>query len=296
MNKKLNRKFNLGFLIFSCAVLFINPQIANALALIGSYANASPEDFYRTNNTEIPEQNLVYTGSSDTLVQGEKSGKLLNGVILRAANDSKLGYTFFYPNQLRSIATAINGNPDYVESKVRKTQIARTNRTGNTETWVWSRDIGRAAGASVDLVDVPGQVDESGAPKVKVIFNATKYPAARFSNDYGTTPSTAKKGEEIFLHVFAQEYDPYRSQIKWDLAVDGKIVDSADGLANTSFRSIPYTFDTEGIHNLTLTVTDGIERQTVKTHKINIGSNVKPPPPEKENAKPIASVNVEPYF
>ncbi|EAR66189.1 Secreted protein containing cell-adhesion domains [Bacillus sp. NRRL B-14911] len=296
MKKKLNRKFKLGLLILSCAVLFINPQMANALALIGDYANASPKDFYRTDNMEIPESNLVYTGASETIVQGEKSGKLLNGVILRAANDSKLGYTFFYPNQLRSIAASINGNPDYVESRVRKTQIARTNGTGTIETWVWSRDIGRAAGATVDLVDVPGQVDESGAPKVKVIFNATKSPAARFSNDYGTTPSTAKKGEEIFLHVFAQEYDPYRSQIKWDLAVDGKIVDSADGLANTSFRSIPYTFDTEGIHNLTLTVTDGIERQTVKTHKINIGLNVKPPPPEKENAKPIASVNVEPYF
>ena len=276
-------------------MLVYNPDIAYGLSLIGNYENPDTNDFYRTKNPNILQTDLVYTGSSLTEVTGFKTGSLLNGVILRAASNSTLGYSFFQPNQIKSLATSLNGNPDYVVPKVLKSDIYRTNLTGSTEQWVWSRDLAKETGASVDVTTVPGQYDESGQPKLKVVFTSTKFPEAKFSNANGATTQTAKIGENISIHVFAEEYDPHQAKIRWELKVDGKIIDSASGLANTSVRSIPMKFTEQGVHTLTLTVIDGVERKTVKTHKISVGTDT-PPPPEAENEPPFAEISVLPFY
>lgn len=276
-------------------MLVYNPDIAYGIAIIGDYENPNSDDYYETNNEAITDIDLVYTGSSLTEVSGFKAGTLSNGVMLRSAGNSALGYTFFQPNQIKSLATSLNGNPDYVVAKVKKTVLSRYNGTGSLETWVWSRDLGRASGSSVDVTTVPGQYDESGQPKMKVIFTSTKFPEAKFTNGNGTTTQTAKVDESISVHVFAEEYDPYQSKIRWELKVDGVIFDSASGAANTSIRSIPVSFKEEGIHTLTLTVMDGIERKTVKTHKISVGTDVKPPQ-EEENEPPVAEISVLPFY
>jgi PKD repeat protein len=276
--------------------IFFQPNIAYGIALIGDYENPNSDDYYETNNEAITELDLVYTGSSLTEVTGFKTGSLLNGIMLRSARNSALGYTFFQPNQVKSLATSLNGNPDYVVAKVKETVLSRYNGTGTPETWVWSRDLGRASGAAVDVTTIPGQYDESGQPKIKVIFTSTKFPEAKFSNANGTTTQTAKVDESIFVHVFAEEYDPYQSKIRWELKVDGVIFDSTSGAANTSIRSIPMKFTEEGIHTLTLTAIDGIERKTVKTHKISVGTDATPPPQEAENLPPIAEISVLPFY
>lgn len=176
--------------------------------------NINDSYHYMTTNPGITPVDLVYTGSTVGEVTGAKTGTIYNGPIMRSSAVSSDGYAFYNPNNIHVLATQINGNPNYVVGNVEKTVLSKTVGGGMAETWVWARDLGYSSGATVDYSAVPGQKDETGLPKGKVTFHATNYPEALFSNNNGTTPTTAEKDEPITIHVFGQEFDPYAAQIR----------------------------------------------------------------------------------
>ncbi len=297
----LKKKSYIALVVMLVFVLFLQPFNALALVLVGDYYEPKDSEFYETTNPEILLKDLLYTGSHVGVVRGAKSGTISNGPVLRSAESSSDGYAFYNPTQLRGLATSLNGNPDYVEKKVLRTKILKTNTTSTPEEWIWARDLGKAVGATVDL-ESTGAKDESGLPQVRVVFNSTNFPLAKFSNNEGITPTTAKVKERFYAFITTEEYEPYSSNIRWELKVNDTVYANVQGDANTSVRNVPIILDKEGVYTLTLTVLDGVERKTVKTMKVTVGSATPPTEPEPtepepaENVPPVAKISVLPYY
>lgn len=279
----------LVFLIVPILLLsfFIQSPFAYALQRVGDYFNPKTDEFYRTNNPEILTSNLLYTGSTLSVVRGVKNGNLTNGYILRNSNNSSDGYAFYQPSAVRTLAQQINGNPDYVASTF-ATSIRRTNGGGSTESWFWSRDIGKAAAATVELEGVSGQTDESGLPRVRVVFNATKYPEAKFSSHLGSTPTKAKVGQPVTIYMWGQQFDPYSDYlINFNLKINNSEVFSNNypGVY-TGGPTYQHTFTAPGTYTLKQTVTDRVQRATTVTHTIVVEGDGKPVEPPKEPGNP----------
>jgi len=269
--KKFKKKYLIipGLLVMAL-ILFL-PSLAFGLERVTDYYKPKTSEFYRTDNREITHTDLLYTGSHVGSIKGFKTGSIPIGStpLLRSASNSSLGYAFYKPTELRTLANSLNGNPDYVINSVTKTEISKTANPSNSETWVWARDLGRAVGATVDI-ESTGDKDESGLPRLRVVFNTTSSPSGVFANNDGITPSKVKAGARFTVFVTAEEYDPYQSKIRWELKLDGKTLDSASGAANRSVGSVSTVLETEGTFTLSLTVTDGIERKTVMTKEISV--------------------------
>ena len=291
--KMVKKKYLLVPVLLMIVLIVIVPSLVFGLERVGDYYSPKPSEEYSTDNGEITRQDLLYTGSHVGVIRGAKTGTIPMGStpLLRAADNSSLGYAFYKPSELRSLATSLNGNPDYVVNNATKTDIYKTINPSNRETWVWARDLGRATGATVDIEET-GQNDESGLPRLRVVFNTSEYPSATFTNNEGKTPSKVKTGDRFYAFVAAEEYDPYQSQISWELKMNGKVIDSASGSANRSVRNVPIILNETGTHTLTLTVTDGIERKTVLNHTITATKDAPPvgtdpdPEPEPEPVDP----------
>lgn len=294
----MNKKHWIIILLVSLVVIV--PTVAFGLERVGDFYKPKPDEYYKTDNRLITLEDLVYTGSHVGVIRGAKTGTIPMGStpLLRSAKNSSLGYAFYKPSELRNLATSLNGNPEYVVSKGTKTDIYKTQDGSGRETWVWARDLGRATGATVDIEET-GEKDESGLPRLRVIFNTSKYPMAAFTNNEGKTPSKVKAGERFYAFVAAEEYDPYQEKISWELTMNGKVLDGASGTANRSVRNVPIIVNEPGTYTLILTVADGIERKTVLNQTITATKDAPPPgpdpepepEPEPENLPPIVKIN-----
>lgn len=308
MKKKLQRKYLVLSIVLILGFTFFIPSMVLGLTPVSNYYSPTPNEFYRTDNRDIREQDLLYTGLHVGSIRGEKTGSLSKGStpVLRSAANSSLGYAFYKPTELRSLATSLNGNPDYVMSKVRRTNIIEVMNPSKSEEWIWARDLGRAVGATVDL-ETTGGVDASGLPELRVVFNTTKFPKAAFTHDSNVTPTQVKAGEPFRIYVSTEEYDPYLAKISWKLEVNGAILDQASGDANTSVRTVNHMIQAPGTYTLKLTVMDGIERQTVTTRSLRVLEKNQEPGPEPEpdpgtepepepNMPPIANIDTRSFY
>lgn len=292
-------------IILIVSLIIIVPSVAFGLERVVDFYKPKPSEYYETNNPQITLKDLVYTGSHVGVIKGAKTGTIPMGStpLLRSAENSSSGYAFYKPSELKSLATSLNGNPDYVFNHPDTfTEIKKTADGSGRETWVWARDLGRAAGATVDIEET-GEKDESGLPRLRVIFNTSKYPLAAFTNNEGKTPTNVKAGERFYAFVAAEEFDPYQAQISWELTMNGRVIDSASGSANRSVRNVPITVSETGTYTLALSVTDGIERKTVLTHTVTATKDAPPPgepdpgpepepePEPDENLPPVVRIS-----
>jgi hypothetical protein len=276
---------------------------ASALTPVGDYDLPKSDELYTTDNKDIIPSDLLYTGPTKSVVRGAKLGALPDSVILRSRKSSSDGYTFYKPSELSSIASAINGNPGYVTQRAKLSTIYRTNGPSGSETWYWSRDIGRASGATVDLEPVPG-FDKHGLPNVRVVFNASEKPKATL--DF---PSAIMVNDPVTITYSGEEFDPYEQQINWTLKTGSTVITEGDGIANqTGLKDVKYKFPSPGTYTVSLSITDRIDRTTTVSKKITVKPAIGPPPPPPDpsdpppppepmvNTPPVADIYADPEF
>lgn len=304
MKKRLQRKYLVLTIVLVLGFSIALPAMVLGLERVNDFYSPKPQEIYRAENPGIIEQDLLYTGLHEGSIRGVKTGSLPKGStpVLRSASNSSLGYAFYKPSELRSLATSLNGNPDYVMSKVIRTNLIKVTNPANSEQWIWARDLGRATGATVDL-ETTGGVDASGLPELRVVFNTTKFPKAAFTHESNVTPTQVKAGEPFLVYVSTEEYDPYQAKISWKLEVDGAILDQASGNANTSVRTVEHLISKPGTYTLKLTVMDGIERQTVTNRTLQVldtnqapNPNPNPGPGDGDNIPPVANIETRSFY
>ncbi|WP_336883597.1 hypothetical protein [Priestia koreensis] len=264
VRKRVSKAFFLMIVISFIATILV-PDPSQALQRVVDFDHPKASELYSDDNFGISRTDHLYTGTAFAVVRGEKTGTLDDPIVFRQKGNSNIGYTFYKPSQVKTVASAINGNPDYVYNMVKKTTLFKTIPPSTNEIWNWTRDIGREAGATVDLEAAPGK-DESGQPKLRVVFYATKYPTGAI-----TAPKTVKVGERFFIEFDGQEYDPYDEKIKWGITTDGPTatITSGEGNANGfTNKSVSYAYSTPGLKTVSYKVTDRINRTT--EYKINI--------------------------
>lgn len=203
-----------------------------------------------------------------------------SGPLLRPAygNQSNLGRIFFKRPDYSYWGSTFNGNPDFVSNVETYTIYGTRNHQR-----IYIRDVADYSGATLDL-ESTAKEDQDGLGKSDVIIYTTPYPEGEISG-----PSDVKAGESNTFTMDGQSFVEmgnkfYNNDLEYELlnVTDGVTLEK--GTTRPSFirENVGLTFNSSGLKELKLKVTDQVERSSSSTFYVYVKSDEGDPDPEPE--------------
>ena len=216
---------------------------------------------------------------------GSKIGE--TAIVYEKSNKAN-GYNFIRDSQLSAAVRDMNGNPSFASSKLRSETLSYS---GGSQSRYWIRDVAKQCG---------GYVEGFSQGRVNVV--TTENPTGNITPPY--SPSAGSTEDISFTaesHV--HNLSGYGTRIDWKLYVNNNQIESGWKYGGID-ETVPYTFNSEGTYEIKLEITDQVQRTSVITETVTVGSGGSTPPPnppepppynpppEKEPGDPVADFSM----
>jgi len=237
----------------------------------------------------IPEFNGdLFTYGGVWNVYDQNGSKIGETAIVYEKSNKANGYNFIRDSQLSSAVRDMNGNPSFASSKLRSETLSYS---GGSQSRYWMRDVAKQCG---------GYVEGFSQGRVNVV--TTENPTGNITPPY--SPSAGSTEDISFTaesHV--HNLSGYGTRIDWKLYVSNNQIESGWKYGGID-EIVPYTFNSEGTYEIKLKITDQVQRTSVITETVTVGSGGSTPapdppqpppynpPPEAEPGDPVADFDM----
>lgn len=212
------------------------------------------------------EDHFIYGGVWN--VYDKNRNKLGETIIVYEKSNKANGYNFIRSNQLDAAVRDMNGNPDFVSASSETLSYS-----GGSQSRYWIRDIIKQCGGYVQ-----------GYTRGRVNVVTTEYPTGNINAPY--SPSV---GKEVNINFTAESnvhyLSGYGTKIDYKLYVNNNQI-SSGGYYGGIDESVPYTFSSESTYEIKLEITDLVDRTSVITETVTVGSGGSTPPPDLPGPPP----------